>query len=84
MLARIVRGEEGWDKISLGGSVIESRVPVGEEQAQAFRSGLDIWYVHFYRAGVPVSHFAWLPIVLAAGAVVTGLRGRACLRLGEG
>ncbi len=80
ILARIVRGEEGWDKVPLSGSEIESRVPVGEEKAQAFREGLDIWYVHFYRAGVPARYFAWVPLALAAGAVAYGLRTRACSR----
>jgi hypothetical protein len=80
ILTRIVRGEGGWSKIPLGGPAIQSRVPVGEEEAQAFREGLDIWYVHFYRAGVPAGYFVWVPLVLAAGAIACGLGIRRCTR----
>lgn len=80
MLGGIVTGEKGWNKISLRGSVLESRVPVEEEAADAFRRGLDIWYVHFYRAGVPAGKFIWGPVALAAGAVLAGARLRALLR----
>jgi hypothetical protein len=79
MLGGIAAGAEGWDKISLSGPVTESRVPVEEEAADAFRRGLDIWYVHFYRAGVPVGKFIWGPIALAAGVVFAGIRLRATL-----
>jgi hypothetical protein len=74
ILARIAAGREGWDKISLSGPPVESRVPVGDEEADAFRRGLDFWFVHFYRAGLPPRTYAWAPFVLAAGALLSGLR----------
>ena len=79
MLRGIVSGREGWDKISLGGPAVESRVPVGDEDADAFRRGLDIWWAHFYRAGVPVGLFIWGPLALVAGAAAFGARLRASL-----
>jgi hypothetical protein len=78
MLARIARGEEGWNKISLGGAV-DGRVPVGEGDADEFRRGLDIWYVHFYRAGVPPVLFGWMPALLTVAALALGVRLRTLL-----
>jgi len=78
-LARVASGREGWDRISLNDPVVEGRVPVGENNADAFRQGLDIWYVHFYRAGVPLRLFLWVPLVLAGAALGLGLRLRAQL-----
>lgn len=72
ILARIARGEEGWERISLGGSRVEGRVPVGDERADVFRRGLDLWFIHFYRAGLPASAYVWAPIVLALGVIVSG------------
>lgn len=84
MLARVLSGKDGWNKIFLNDPVLESRVPVGEESADAFRGGLDIWYVHFYRAGVPLGLFVWIPILLAGGALVFNMRLRSLLRREEG
>jgi hypothetical protein len=74
MLIRIAGGKEGWDKISLAGPSAEARVPVGEEQADAFRRGLDIWFIHFHKAGIPSIVYIWAPFILASGAVLFGRR----------
>lgn len=80
MLVRIARGQEGWSKISLGETSAGERVPVGEEAADAFRRGLDIWYVHFYRTGVPSAVFVSGPALLVLAALVLAMRLRALLK----
>jgi hypothetical protein len=83
MLANIAAGDEGWDRISLGGSSVQARVPVEEEQADAFRRGLDLWFVHFYRAGMPAHAYVWAPFILVAAAVFFGARIVASVRREE-
>jgi hypothetical protein len=80
ILGRIASGDEGWSRISLSGDAVEGRVPVQDEDADAFRRGLDIWYVHFYRAGVPPALFLWIPAVLPLCALVLGVRLRGLVR----
>jgi hypothetical protein len=83
ILARIAAGKEGWDRISLSGPPVESRVPVGEEEAEAFRRGLDLWFIHFYRAGLPAGLYVWAPFILVAGAVLSGWRLWVLAKRGE-
>ncbi len=79
VLAGIVTGRQGWSDISLEEPKAQSRVPVGRESAEAFREGLDIWYVHFYRAGVPVKFFGWAPALLLVGTALSGARLKSAL-----